>query len=282
MQIANTAKILVRKMSPAKRCEEAELFTRKIATALEGKNIDILKDFSFSKTAIKSKGSILNSDDITNLVKKYAPNANIELAQISGKGYNGFVDQKIGADKKTIIGLIMELPFFKRGKELILPKEHFDTFIHEARHIFDYLLNPKFALRNASFAPDLANAASVKRFEEYERFYKNSLYKKSFNFSDTKRDFKEVGEELKDIFKNEKTPIGEQINALQAFRYGLMTEKNAYASEAAFSKSKTNPLEAFCFDEKIKVLNKLLGEKLELARFEHAVNIEAKNLKKTS
>jgi len=271
LRIAETAKLIGKLGNTGKRNELAGKATYAIAEE--------------AHKLFKENGK-LDSVEITNLFKKHAPNANIELSQLSEKGYFGFAGPKLNKDKTTIQSLIMELPFLKNGGKLTLSKEHFETFVHETRHIMDYLFNPKFSLLNIKLKPELKDIVSGKRFEQYENFFNKKLYQKvSNNFSLFKNDnyLDDLGTSLQKLFKEQKTSQEERIEVLKGFKFELLTEKNAYADEfslASLSSNskvpKTDPQNYFGFDEKIKMLNKLLAEELENARFENALMLENK------
>ena len=129
-----------------------------------------------------------------------------------------------GSLKNIVMGDINDKNAYYYGYEIQLGQDskgnilNKSTAIHEARHLFDRLFNPKYSVLRAD-----ARANSVEELSSFivdtQTFFHN---KKSFNKT------------LNELTKN--LPDDVAINTLQLSRYNLKSERNAYKSELRFVK----------------------------------------------
>lgn len=122
------------------------------------------------------------------------------------------------------------------------------TVIHELRHLFDHLCNPKISVMRRNIMADAPK-------EEYDAY--NKIYESFFDLLKYK-DFEQI---QKDVIKNLNViPNYKQINILQGIRNNIKTEINAYNQE----------LKEYCKDpfDKLKEIINLVWFKYNNAKFD--------------
>ena len=210
------------------------------------------KFFKIIRTKM-SKDSVSLSDYYRTL-KDLIPNINFNIAEYIRKG---FLD---GTKAQTVINIdkheratkfTLEIPYtfceyIKSGKSNFDKRIHMDDFylaMHENFHLLASVSNPKHLTRqdfNSQLEADI---------------YKYTMY------SDipSKFGFKEKREWKKNLKENiQPMTISEKINFLQNCRYRLLEENLAWNESKKYTTLKEVNVEHFHFEEKIKIIEKLL------------------------
>lgn len=164
----------------------------------------------------------------------------------------------IDSTLERIKGYDINLPLSKDNKVI---NNKFFAF-HEARHLFDYICNPKII-----DSKTLKIADSDEKIEAYKKIHKIFLSDVNL-FGKIKEN---VGEELK-IFSDD-----EAISCLQNIRHALKSEINAYSDTINYMKKYplTNYFSIYGSNEflmfrdypkRLKIANEMLKERLQVAR----------------
>ena len=137
--------------------------------------------------------------------------------------------------------------------------------VHEARHFFDYICNPK-----TITIPTYKLINEKQRLKDFHKVY-NSFLKDYTIFRSIKTFKKDVRTRL------DKMPNEDAISVLQTVRHSMKSEINAYIDEHKYMRK--NPVRNFygllhsCnylavmrYDKKLKFANELLAEKLKEAK----------------
>lgn len=204
----------------------------------------------------------------------------INFVQLSTSGINASIapDIKLYQEKNNkdcllavYMGYKMEVK--KQKGKLDCSKS---TLVHETRHLFDLLCNPKYKM--ARHYKNLNSPKTIKQFSDIKKFVTEPDYyrpKRILGFKLPSFE-KELRLKLKDL-KNT-----EAIDILQISRYHLKSEKNAYNDAEKFE-FKKHPFSlnvlftyfnlhrdnqiSFNFNEKEYVLAKLIKEYITKERF---------------
>lgn len=150
------------------------------------------------------------------------------------------------------------------------------TLVHETRHLFDMLCNPKYKM--ARQYKDFDNAELMHKYLEIKRFIAApDLYRPKYILGIKISTFEN---QLRKKLENLKNT--EVIDILQISRYHLKSEKNAYSDAInfelkkhpfslelllAYLKKKSCIKNSFHFSEKERVVNKLIKEYVAKERF---------------
>lgn len=150
-------------------------------------------------------------------------------------------------------GLTLILPCKKIPKGIeYLCDEDSNIITHETFHLFSSLSNPK----------HIARITFNRKEEEY--FYQANMYTNihsKFGFKE-KRQWKKM---LFNFIKDRDSRLN--IDFLQNSRYLLLEEKLAYQEGDKFSKTRSTSTDYFYFDEKIKIIEKILYRIINLSRY---------------
>lgn len=124
----------------------------------------------------------------------------------------------------------MNLNFTNNAKgEYVISSENINPFIHEHRHLCDFIYNPKFLAKESIF--NSVFNKKLKTANLFENFYENHLYANEIEDIKTpltkEQRIKAIYEKTKNILDLAETPE-EKIAVLQYWRYSLKTEINAY------------------------------------------------------
>lgn len=166
----------------------------------------------------------------------------------------------------------------------IIKTEH-PIIIHEIRHLFDYMCNPKYLMTRGS---KFINRDYIKKYNEIISYIKQDKYKpKTILGIFKKQTFEpELREKLSGLDNDF------IINLLQRARYTIKTELNAYKDtemviflKSPFSLNNLISLadfhlrinSRFNFKEKYRVLNKLLKEYIQTERTKFASELQQKD-----
>lgn len=243
------------------------------------------------------------------IIKKHAPNVKFNLMHYKDSPNAGEVETVY---KNNIVkSFDIKVPMLEHKGRMVIGADKTEVLMHEIRHFFDYITQPKLSAKSNHQALFDLDAGYAIRNSIYDDFYEQKLYIKEkasekgflglFKGKEDKQ--AKLEKEFKKLFEN--TPKSEQILLLQEFRNGLMTEKNAYRqgielegllhinlesqhakpSEGLeifkkiemknYEKEADKVLEQYDFDSKISVIEKLLGEKILQVRSAHKLSLEA-------
>lgn len=151
-----------------------------------------------------------------------------------------------------------------------------NTLVHETRHLFDMLCNPKYKM--ARHYKNLDNPQTIKQFSDIKNFVARLDYYRPKRFLG----FKIPSFEKELRLKLEGLENTEVIDILQISRYHLKSEKNAYGDAEkfelrsypfslkilfAFFNLHMDTQRRFNFNEKERVLTKLIKEYILQERF---------------
>ena len=216
----------------------------------------------------------LTSDKYKNMIQGVIGTKNVDLKikQVKLKGANATFKPDFGIlkdDEKNEIGFDYTgyvLSFNLKNDRINSPK---DTIMHESRHLFDHLCNPKYTiLRQAKFLNDSEKLEQYKEVVNFTVGSGNYSPKRIFNFIKIPSFEKELRPMLAGLEPQE------IVNILQYCRYYLETEKNAYrenikyfigstqekVSLGAILKYSNKLKRNFEFREKKRVFSKLIKE----------------------
>jgi len=226
--------------------------------------------FKTLREKVLNKKDVLTLSDFKEMINSVLPenNINLNIVEIKDKNLAGslmIVPQIDGSPTKINItqrGFVMKLPM---KNERITDKL---TALHEARHFFDHICNPK-TIINRSYKLCENNKAYDKRFEIFEMFMRN--YDDNIVMKDFRQDVRRRISDLDSYVI---------IDLLQDLRGSLRTEINAYNGDIKLLIK--NPVKNFqkilaslyfinCqakFKQKLKFSNQLLLEQINLKRKE--------------
>ena len=178
-----------------------------------------------------------------------------------------------------------------KGIKLLIPLNKFyDMDIqmlpvlgHEIRHAVDYLVNPKYIMSRLK--------CSFGRFFKNKiwRFYKDRIYTKEYPKTQEQKNIilESLEKDLKKIL--DKYPRNKQILYLNEIRYSIETEINAYedgsillsklnqSGKTHVSPSNFYTKKNFMFDEKLRLINKMLHKVISEERANTEIKIKRKD-----
>ncbi len=245
----------------AQRYKKAQEYSDKLAEKLN--KISDKKSCS-TIDFVKSLKSVLEPHNINFRIKQKAVDntaANIQRELDYDKEYKILGNSIIEKTDADIVGYNINLKLQNRG--MVLTEKA--NALHEARHLFDYICNPKtIQFRSFKFLYDEQTLANYK--QTYDLMVNDYL---------PFRTMKSMKKEVK--LNLSKMSNADGIDTLQSIRRGLKTEKNAYNDCGKFMKQ--HPLKylfdilaygdyvrAMRFDKKLEFVNALLSEKLNAER----------------
>ncbi len=220
----------------------------------------------FYKELLKLKNNDENSvscDQIISIIKKIKPfeSLAIDIEKNNDEIYEGSMNLVINNEKncstyKIIVEKLTDIP----------------TLVHEFHHISDHVFHPKFLSRMQILIKK--GLETDKYINFYNNFYYSGLIAE--NKQEIKYALKFIENKTRKFLKG--FSVEDKINYLQDIRYNLLTECNAYKKqiEVAEKLKKLNypinendlydcPKVGF-FEEKVKLLNKLLKETITKER----------------
>ncbi|MBE7710616.1 MAG: hypothetical protein E7Z92_00600 [Cyanobacteria bacterium SIG31] len=176
-----------------------------------------------------------------------------------------------GQKFNTVLGYKMEIP--TEDGIIKNPK----VFIHEARHLFDRMCNPKYSVNRFASLDD--NSEENIAFSNFIPFLANVTTFSEFNpFMDLKFMMYELVTKLALKCLNRE----EKMAALQRTRYKLQTEINAYNDMEKFEQSvsgkkkfaldNNSDVEYLKLEEKLEFINDLLAKTIEKERQKQAMS----------
>lgn len=225
---------------------------------------------------ISNQKSCSSSDFVNALKYVLNPhNINFNVEQKLVDGTTGTIQREVNYNKsykrlgnkvveKTdadIVGYTINLKLKNKGTII----EDKVSALHEARHLFDYICNPKtIQFRSFKFLYD------TNKLENYKQTYDLMV-----NDYQPFRTMKSIKKEMKNNLSKMENADG--IETLQSIRRGLKTEKNAYNDGNKFMKKQPfkylfdifaygDYVRAMRFDKKLEFVNGLLSEKLKAER----------------
>lgn len=194
---------------------------------------------------------------------------NKETSQNYAAALGKYIDLKVNKDKSPKEVIIKGFKFLLPIKNNKITNKI--TALHETRHFFDHICNPK--------TTEFNTAKLHSQAEIYDR--RTRIYNIFLNTYEHNLDLNIINESAKIHLDN--IPDEYAIDVLNSIRYNIKSEINAYKDEIKFlTKSKAsnqeiNSLRAFIksakFKEKLKIANKLLSNRLQTAR-ENLKNIQ--------
>lgn len=244
----------------AQRYQKAQEYSDKLARKLD--------EISGSK-------SCKSADFILALKSVIAPHKiNFSLKNKVEKGTRGTIEREVDYDKNyNLLGncIIEKTDADVVGYNINLELKKKDTVIkdkanalHEARHMFDYMCNPKSILfRSFKFVGDDT------RLNNYKNTYDLLVNKCSNDSMST------IKKQLKENLSQMSNSDG--IDTLQSIRRGIRTELNAYNDGQKYMKkhplkygidivSYWDYMKTMKYNKKLEYVNKLLAEKLQAER----------------
>lgn len=192
------------------------------------KKFYILVNDVLEKRAKTVPDTYIKSKEIKNCFDSLADDIYLLLGQNEGAGIACIRPLRGAYEPHQVYGYGVELPFAVVERQQVLKKADTGTLLHEFRHIFDYIFQPKLA-------------AAWQRFEmladnlEHFRFYSKHLYAKKSPEQDKDELLSGLKNEINKHFEKHDTPLLERITVLQKFRYSLMTESNAKNDDLFYS-----------------------------------------------
>lgn len=205
----------------------------------------------------KMKKGFILENELEELVSKFVPknwklefNALIVKCKICGQKIGGYVRQE---NDKILIAINNDNPKWRDGSGIQFKKKNMFVIMHETFHVFRHITTPKVQKRIKSI-----------KLNDYE-FYQKTIYQKvstlekMFNWQDKLA--KKINQYLDTV------PKEKQIDVLQYFRYRTIDEALAYNECAKYS-TKKNYNKKFAFEEKYKIIERLLIEKMNELRRE--------------
>ncbi len=132
-----------------------------------------------------------------------------------------------------------------------IQKKDDSILMHETFHLFADIFNPKIKARMHSINKPIA------KFFQRNIYQRVSILDKLFNWQ--KRFEKRLNKFLSTI------PEEKQVNALQFFRYAIINEALAFNESVKYG-AKVNINKELAFEEKYKIIEKTLVEKMEKLR----------------
>lgn len=245
----------------AKRTQRASEYSEQLKQYLDKISIGKQCTVQGFKDAINS---ILGKDKI-----------NLEVLPLDSPLYKGSIQRNIDvkSQKYNIGNIVFEnVDANINGYKIFLPLSENNKVIdnkyvalHEGRHLFDYICHPKsINLRINKFLyedekTDTFNKIYTSFTQDYQPFLPHSEFKKN------------IRKELKKLTDEE------AIEALQASRHTIASERNAYKDEINYMKKKPfsnikstfscfDFLMAMRYDKKYQFASELLKEKLKVSR----------------
>jgi len=192
----------------------------KLASNLNKRFYILTKDI-FEKNVKKDFDGI-KKYQLENCIEGLAKNVLIKLAKNADEKVVGSVSiamEKI--EPHPVWAYVVDLPLERdKYNSLVIKKGQRENLHHEARHLFDYITQPK-------------RIASSQRFDRLENnlihteVFNKNLY--GTNLSELKKEvlLPTIKNTLNSHFDALRTPMGERISVLQEFRYSLQSESTA-------------------------------------------------------
>lgn len=247
LKVKNSVRIplkdFVGKGSYQERIEYAKNLNNQLYQALQAKRFE----------------GVLSVDEYKNTLKKVLPE-NIKF------NFKTYVKKFLGHDDAYVSMIInnydeaekfeIQIPSRKNvSGERIIDKRDDKLSMHETFHLFFEMANPKHIVRCD--------------FNDTEyKFYQNWIYNRDYSKFNLKKKI-EWKRGLNEFLANKKKE--KQIDFLQNSRYRLIEEKLAYKEGEKYGKDNCMS-EAFHFDEKIKIIEKMLYKTIKKARKENKIN----------
>lgn len=248
-----------------------------------------LREAYATKMSAKFQEYLLQNSDEKISIKDYkkyfdkvtkSKGISVNFVQLSTSGINASVSPDIKLyreknDKNSLFAVYMgyKMEVRKHKGKLNCSKK---TLVHETRHLFDMLCNPKYKM--ARHYKNFDNSETIKQFSDIKNFVTKSDYynpKRILGFK-----LPSFEKELR--LKLEGLANTEVVDILQISRYHLKSEKNAYNDAEKFE-LKSYPFslklllacfnlhrdteKSFNFSEKERVLTKLIKEYISQERF---------------
>lgn len=216
-RVERTARLMGAKGSAADR--------NKLASNLN-KRFYVMVTDTISKRVQKGKQAYINANEIGKHIEKLAQGVLLYLEKAVDPIYGGFVmPHQLKGNVNSIFGLEMALPFVKRGNTNILREDDLDLLMHESRHFFDMITQPKHLAKENHFA-------RIKQSGHW-KFYEKNVYTTHENMtgSDVKVGLKSM---INIHFDKRKTSLADRINVLQYWRYSVLTELNAFKDQTFY------------------------------------------------
>ena len=246
------------------------------------------------------------------ILRKFIPNIKLIIKKNQEKDASGCLHFQ--CPKGVIKGFILELPICAKNKTISASKGF--VGMHETRHLFDYALNPKFSAKANESILEKRFPGYMSRVDKYYDFFDKHLYEDERSLSEVQKwdknpealvqkRLEKLEKKTRKVFAAPEISSDEKIEIMQAWRYALMTEKNANIDDITYDnkialgkkmkKSKNSDAaeklrldteldikqeirqevgEEFFFDGKIFVLEKLLKEEIANHRREHAQQLQ--------
>jgi len=213
---------------------------------------------------------------IKNSYNKFLPeNKNIEILPMQVRDYDEYGGgTRVEAIGDNLIGYSIEIPVNVKKKLNIL---ELPEFMHESTHVLDYLFNPKYIMNYRKMCE--------KRIfdKDYFRIYDKYFYNTDGMRENNKKEILKTAEtETRKAL--ESVPYEEKIIFLNYIKYSMQMEKHAYEQGVKFAEYLTKlgkPVDKeslddynkyLLFDEKIKMINDMLKEEIEIHRIENLKN----------
>lgn len=255
---------------PLKVCRGTSFKRYKLAERLNEKLYNELATFDVHNCPVQAFKNALNRVIAPHKIDykiENITNNETSLNYIAALGK--YIDLKINKDKSPKEIIIKGFKFLLPIKNNKISNKI--AALHEARHFFDHICNPK--------TTEFNTAKLHSQAEIYNR--RSNVYNIFVSSYEQNLDLNIISESAK--MHLDSIPDEYAIDVLNSIRYNIKSEINAYKDEIKFlKKSKANKqeirsLKTFIksakFKEKLKIANKLLSDRLQTAR-ENLKNIQ--------
>lgn len=275
-RVAKSAKLPNIKGSAVERTRMAEDLSTKFT--------EFVND-AFKKQTQVGKDAFITKKEIGNWIKENCKNVNVKLKRNKDKTCGGAIRDVANIFSGTVKGYSIHLPF-KSSLSPIIDKEGARVLIHESRHLFDYITQPKIVARsNTKFLIGLLKDVNYKTIVSNWNFYSEFLRKPELTKEAIKEDLFLLENRKKLVQTHfHSTSTKQRIEHLQEWRHRLKTEKSAFTDELSkthyilngksINKLRLEDFHSFFrFPEKIKILKELLKDEITSVRKQHAATL---------
>jgi len=235
-----------------------------LAYDLNNKLFVLINDIFESKIKMNQKPA-LEKNELQDCIKQIIPNIKVKVKYKKMADCIGFLEPLADKSKK-VAGYCLNL------NEKLEKGINDDTLRHEARHLFDFVTQPKTIARTntQSLTGRLENYTEKIDMKHFD-FYSDKLYTDKV-FKNDEKELEILTKKIKKYFNKSKTTSDEKIEILQNWRGGLISEIAAYTDEAIYM-NKENPgkildqtLKELFLEPKLKLIEQILKDEIIAVR----------------